>query len=253
MQFVIEKAKIVKKDDTLELDFLKTDSTGKKSKAWEAFTAPVHQDLKQAFENLAVHLAVMAGHLSAKSVKDIKNVKPEIVEGFHVRSFSIGGGDDAQGVVISGHKILSDGKAANFNTPFYRFEESEQTRYVFMDDLQEKLDRLDKEMRAYIDGSKRGANAQLSLFDPNQAPAEKVTKVKVLPEEKKAFKEPAKPGTPSWPNIDNANPDAMRRVSGVEDAEVVEETKTEKPAAKAAGRKKVAQSAQHPSGEVEEK
>ena len=175
-------------------------------------------------------------------------------------------------MVISGHKLLPDNKAVILNTPFRRFTESEQSRYVFMDDLQERLDRLDTEVRAYVDGSKRGADAQLNLFEGDDK-KEVVNKMQVLPEEKPIFKEPMVTGVetdvtdlyikaPNGAKIPQADPEAMKRVAAMdhEEAEILEETKNcdtkalpeGKPAKKATTRKKkVAQSADAPGGEIE--
>jgi len=271
MQLTIEKAKLVK-GETLDYTYTKTDDKGAKSKGSESLKAPIHADLKQAFENLGIHLAVMCGYVASKQVKDIETPKPELYEGFHVTSYSIGGDEDDQGVVISGHKLLPDGKAVILNTPFRRFTESEQSRYVFMDDLQERLDRLDTEVRAYVDGSKRGADAQLNLFE-DEGKKEVVNKMQVLPEEKPVFKEPMVTGVetdvtdlyikaPNGAKITQADPEAMKRVAAMdhEEAEILEETKNAdtkalpegKPGKKAPTRKKkVAQSAEAPGGEIE--
>lgn len=271
MKLTIDKAKLVK-GETLDYQYLKTDDTGAKSKGSESLKAPVHADLKQAFENLGIHLAIMCGYVPSSKVKDIETPKPELSEGFHVTSYSIGGDEDDQGVVISGHKLLPDGKAVILNTPFRRFTESEQSRYVFMDDLQERLDRLDTEVRSYVDGSKRGADAQLNLFEGDEK-KETVNKMQVLPEEKPVFKEPMVTGVetdvtdlyikPGGAKIPQADPEAMKRVAAMdhEEAEILEETKNSdtkalpeaKPEKKATKRtKKVPQSAAAPGGEVED-
>lgn len=271
MKLTINKAKLVK-GETLEYHFVKTDDQGAKSEGSEKTKAPVHADLKQAFENLGIHLAIMCGYIASSKVKDIATPKQELYEGFHVTSYSIGGDEDDQGVVISGHKLLPDGKAVILNTPFRRFTESEQSRYVFMDDLQDRLDRLDTEVRAYVDGSKRGADPQLSMFKGEKEPV--VNKMQVLPEEKPVFKEPMVTGVetdvthlyakaPNGAKIQPADKDAMARVAAMdhEEAEILEEIKTDDgkalPAPKAekkptTRKKKVPQSAAAPGGEVEE-
>lgn len=208
MQFAIEKAKLVK-GETLDYNYTKTDDKGAKSKVTESLKAPVHGDLKQAYANLDIHLAIMCGYLTPARIKEIAMPAPELSEGFHVTSFSLGGDEDDPGVVISGHYLKPDGKPVILNSPFYRFEGSEQSRYIFMDDLQERIERLDTEIRAYVGGSKRGEDPQLNLFDGK----EKVTKVQVAPEEKPIFT------TPGMGKMPAADPEAMKRVAAMDHEE----------------------------------
>lgn len=248
MHFAIEKAKLVK-GETVDYNYTKTDDQGAKSKGSESLKAPVHADLKQAYANLDIHLAIMCGYLKPAKVKDISLPAPELSEGFHVTSFSLGGDEDDPGVVISGHYLKPDGKPVILNSPFYRLAGSEQSRYIFMDDLQARLERLDTEIRAYVDGTKRGADSQLNLFEEKET----VTNIQVAEAHKPVFKS----------GIPEADPEAMKRVAAMyhEEAEVLEETpnasklNTMLPPAgkkKTSGKKKVAQSAEAPSGELSE-
>lgn len=130
---------------------------------------PVHKDLTQSFQNLAIHLVILTGFVSTKQVKNIETPKPELIEGVHVNGISVKSGDDP-GVVISGHRIHPDsGKAVILNTPFTRLNEGDETAYKFVEDLQEKLDRAVKETSAYEDGTKLGDDPQLTMFDDNEA------------------------------------------------------------------------------------
>ncbi len=263
MLFTIEKAKLKKGADSIDFSFIKLDEDGTRKAGSENVTAPIHTDLKLAFESLAIHLAVMVYFVKPGQIKDIANVKPDLFEGFNVTSFSLGGDDGKEGVTLSGTRILSNGKAFNFNTPFYRFEEDEKTRYTFMDDLQEKLERLDEELHAYYAGTKRGAAAQLEMFDappitnlqiaaPEKPISNDTNGLHDVTEEYIEFNENRKAAQ----KIPKADPDAMARVAAAdhEEAEVLEET-TNKPAppAKKGGRKKrVAQSAEAPGGQIED-
>jgi len=242
----IKKAKFFKKTQKLEIHYIKMDDKKTKSTVKEENEAPMHPDLMQAFNNLRVHLSILGGHLKAKEIENISLPDDEILNPYHVSGFAIGGNDDP-GVVLTGHMILPDGKAVIINTPFYRFTENEETRYMFMDDLIEKLDRIDVELRAYMDGSKRGMDAQLNLpFDENEPV---VNKARILPEEKKLFK------TPGASKMPDADPEAIKRVAkDIADAEIIEEMPDKKEIKKKPGRgkKKVPQSAEAPGGEIEE-
>ena len=102
-----------------------------------------------------------------------------------------------------------------------------------MDDLLKRLKRADIELHAYLDGSKRGNDPQGSLDFPVD---EKPTKMQIVPEE------PLK-------DFRQANPAAMERLKtdSIEEAHEI----TEEPP-KPKTRKKVAQTAEHPSGIAEE-
>lgn len=179
MSFTIEikKAKIASgKKEKLELEFVKKYDTGEKNPGSEEFDSIPHPDLKQAFRNIRIHLALMAGMVALKDVKNIELPKDEIIDAFHVHGYGITGNEDDPGVYISGHVILSNKKAFNFTTPFYRINENEETRYKYMDDLMAKLDRLDTEIHAYVDGTKRGIDPQGNLFEGQP---EAITNVKI--------------------------------------------------------------------------
>lgn len=162
----IKKVKLakVKDGDGLDVDLTKKDPDGTKVSVSENHKGLIHQDLRAAFRTLGLHLAIMTGYVKSTEVADIKKPDPELAEAFHVNGISLGGDDDNPGVVISGHYTLpGSGKAVILNTPFARFNEGAETRYVFMDDLENKLQVIDSEVRSYLAGTKRGAPAQLSM------------------------------------------------------------------------------------------
>jgi hypothetical protein len=262
MVITIEKAKLIKSGEKVYIDFTKEADNGTRSSGGETFEAIPHPDLKKAFDALIIHFAVMTGQVPVKSVKDITNYKDELIEGFRVSSYSIGG--EREGITITGTRLLWNGKAFNTNTPYYLFEESEQTRYTFMDDLVEKLGRVDEELRKYMAGEKRGTDGQLTMFDNAEKP---VTKLQIAEPEKPVFNDTQglHDVTEEYIEMNNqrktnlkipqADPEAMKRVAAAdhEDAEVIEETtNVPKKKKETTRKKKVAQSADAPGGEVEE-
>ena len=262
MLLTIDKAKLVKGGEKVEISFTKTADNGTKSSGSEVFTAPIHPDLREAFNALTIHFGIMTGQIPLKSIKDIAKYSEQLTEGFKVSSYSIGG--DNEGVTITGTRLLWNGKAFNSNTPYYLFEESEQTRYTFMDDLSDRLARVDEELHKYYEGVKRGTDGQLTMFDEKP-----VTKMQIAEPEKPVFK-PDTQGlhdvTEEYFELNNqrkdnlkippADPEAMARVAagGIEDAQVIEETPNTPPKKKkeTTRKKKVAQSAEAPGGEIEE-
>lgn len=250
MKITIEKAKLIK-GETLSVSYMKISDDGKKSTVKdEEFEGLVHNDLVESFNGLAIHLAVLTYYVKAKSVKDIENPAPELTEGFVVRAISYGGDDDDQGITISGHN-KGEGKPVILNSPFRRFEENDATAYKFMNNLVERLDKICDDVRAHMDGTKRGVDPQLGLDFPEQKEEkkEKSTKLQILPFEKtqptlgENFTNRSKAIPP-------ADPEAMKRVKegDIEDAKVISEIK-KKPAGRP---KKVAQSADNPSGIINE-
>lgn len=267
MELTIEKAKLIKQGEKVEITFRKQSDNGIKSTGGELFHAVPHPDLKKAFEMLTIHFCLMTGQVPVKLVKDVSNYKPEIIEGFRVSSYSTGG--DREGITITGTRLLPNGKAFNSNTPYYKFEESDQTRYTFMDELIEDLETLEKELKQYVSGAKLGNEQQLNMFEPEKPP---VTKMQIAAPEKPVFKsgpkdtdglhdvtedyiELNKQRQESKLKIPPADPEAMARVAAgdIEEAVVLEETPNPPPAKPKGGRKKkVAQSADAPGGEIEE-
>lgn len=180
--------------------------------AGETHTALIHNDLYNAVQGLAVHLAIMAFHV--KDVEDIAAPDAETFKNFSVGSYSVSGKDEKRGIIISG-TLRKNGKAHNFNTPFYRFEEPESGRYTYMDDVAAKIRVIENEAGQYLAGDKIGEPIQGDLgLDDKKAPVHKM-------------------------QIDKANPEAMKDVANMPNSKT-----------KGGGKKKVAQSADHPGGEA---
>lgn len=87
---------------------------------------PIHDDLKHAFAALTPHLASLAEQFNTKGKLD----KAQIT----CRGFGIG--SNGEGVVLHGTRLLSNGKAFNFNTPFYRWD-TEKSESLFGDDAED--------------------------------------------------------------------------------------------------------------------
>jgi hypothetical protein len=159
----LKKAKL--KDDQLEVTYTERLEDGSNKTVSETYDRKAHPDLIQAFKNLAIHLAILTGYVSVKQVKNIETPKEELTEGFHVSGISIKTGDD-EGVVISGHRKLETGKAVILNTPFQRYTENEESAYKYTDDLIERVNRANEEITAYLNGTKKGEDAQQALAFP---------------------------------------------------------------------------------------
>lgn len=123
-----------------------------------------HADFENKLAALAVHFPLLTGYVKHSSVKKIESLlESEIAKSFTIGGFHIGGKDEDQGIVLVGHRILDNGKAQVLNSPFYRFNDDDQTRYKFMDDLQLALEDCKEEAKLYISGQKVWQDPQLSL------------------------------------------------------------------------------------------
>lgn len=238
----ITKLRLVKlkNGNGLELSYEKPGPQGDKiAVAGEGHTALIHNDLYNAVQALAPHLAMMAFHVKESEVEDIAMPDPAKFKDFTVSSYSISGKEEKRGIIISG-TLRKSGKAHNFNTPFYRFEEPESGRYGFMDDVEAKLRVIENEVAPYLEGTKRGEPIQPELG----AGGEPVTKMQiaapVVDPNEKVTAEGNLAGAETSHKY--ANKDAMERVA---------EMDGDKAGGKK-GKKKVQQTAAAPSGEVEE-
>lgn len=228
----------LKNGNGLELSYEKPGPQGDKiAVTGENHTALIHNDLYNAIQALAPHLAMMAFHVKESEVEDIAMPDLAKFKDFTVGSYSINGKEEKRGLIISG-TLRKSGKAHNFNTPFYRFEEPESGRYGYMDDVEAKLFVIESEVVPYLDGTKRGEPIQPELGKGG----EPVTKMKIA-EDITSTDEKATPEgnlVKGARRDDYANKDAMDRVAEI--------PVTKKPGS----RKKVKQTAEAPSGEVEE-
>lgn len=222
----------LKNGNGLELVIDKTAAAGDKVNAVEIHKAIVHNDLFNAVQGLRVHLAMMAFHV--KDVEDIAMPDAETFKDFSVGSYSISGADEKRGIIISG-TLRKHGKAHNFNTPFYRFEEPESARYKYMDDLAAILKGIESEVASYLDGSKRGEPAQgeLELDDKGG----KVTKMQI----DKPIGDKVTAEGNAVSEKDKHKYAGKDQMAGVADM----------GKGKGGGKKKVQQTADAPSGEVE--
>lgn len=152
----IKKAKI---KDAMFLEAEYTEElTGHGSKTTKlSCTVPVHQDLKNAFYKLHTHLAILCDGIEAPD----ETVRLDTLEipGFGVRSFTTGGSDDSEGVVISGFKEGNFG-LINLNTPFVRYDNED---YPFRHELSEAIEMCIYEVKEYLFNGKKAPDVQLEF------------------------------------------------------------------------------------------
>jgi hypothetical protein len=231
-----------KNGNGLEISYEKPGASGDKvGVPSETHTAIVHNDLYNAIQALAPHLAIMAFHVKETDVEDIAMPDKALFDAFSVGSYNISGKEDKRGIIISG-TLRKHGKAHNFNTPFYRFEEPPQAKYAYMEDLEAKLRVIESLVPGYLDGTQRGEPAQPELGMPEKK--EKVTKLQIAEPDPHVKVTAEGNLAPESSKHKFANKDAMERVGkmGTDG-----EGEKKKP-----GGKRVKQSADHPSGIIPE-
>lgn len=123
-----------------------------------------HQDLVDTFKLLHPHFAILCDlkEVGEMGLHELENDLDKIAN-IGVRSFSIGGAGDSQGVTLSGFKTIGS-KMMNFNTPFTKFDD-ENEGYENIVELQHVIDLITEEVNLYLDG-KIAPDAQMSMdFD----------------------------------------------------------------------------------------
>lgn len=152
MSITITHAKIIKgKSDVkhLSVSFLRTLSDGKKASCEEEFPNEIHEDLKNAFGKLDVHIALINEFIDKTAYDDVDEITSVDYEDFHAASFAYKG---ETSITISGHRILSDGRAFNYNCIPVKLDEDQENPYPFLDNLKKNLALIKLECEAYMNG-----------------------------------------------------------------------------------------------------
>jgi hypothetical protein len=161
MSIDFKKVKLVKKE-TVEVSYSKTEEDGSITEVSESHKTVVHPDLKNAMQKLAPHLACLTEYVTVTKIKN-----KEEVENFFVTGYSIGGDEDDLGIVITGQRTLKNGKTITLNTPFTRFDEADESKYYFIDQVNQLVGEIEEEVSAYLDGKKAPDPQQELPFEEN--------------------------------------------------------------------------------------
>ena len=151
-----------------------TDSVSRKS------AVPVHDDMKTAFRDLHVHLAVICKELHPDEIPDIDNL-PEMdtdpdmtdedqdplalkLSRFSVSSFRIVGNGENEGVILTGQKRLSTNEHIKIETPVTRY----QGDYAFVNELHVAIFNLVEEIEQYMNGKQAPPRQQEIDFSSSE-------------------------------------------------------------------------------------
>lgn len=174
MKIEITKAKITK-HNTLEVEFLRHNDDETISEVIEKHDAIIHPDLTAAFQKLVPHLALLCDLRESDIIGKGKNkyaideVPVEYFSKFEVKSFSIGG-NEQEGVTISGNKKLNASQVFNINTPFQKYDD-EMSEYPYGTELAECVYSCVGEVEAYLGGKCAVKQTEIE-FKSEQEPAE---------------------------------------------------------------------------------
>lgn len=152
----IKKAKIIsgKHSSRVEVKYAKDSESGLHTEAEESPDWEPHQDLTDAMNNLAVHYALLNEFIPTEKKKKIPGYDLALYANCVVSGFSVSGDEGKEGVVITGHRLLTNGKAQIVNTPFELLEPSEGKGYLYMEDLMDKIEKATNEVLQYLNGTK---------------------------------------------------------------------------------------------------
>jgi len=140
-KYTVKKAKL--KDIALEVEYHETleDSS---NKAKKDCTAPVHDDLKQAFKRMDNLLKGITEQPDESNVECL--------------GFTIGGNED--GAVLIGFRDLDSGSILNLTSPFTRFEDNGELEHAIAIAKQEVL--------LYLFEKKHAPEKQLGIEFPDE-------------------------------------------------------------------------------------
>lgn len=128
----------------------------------------MHQDLRDAFAALKVHLAHRCGFIRKEEITSLSNYSKDLLTGIKVTGVSVKPGE---GVVITGTRKTEEKDVFAINTPFTRFDITSSNAYRFADHLEEQIELLLQEAQLYLENKKVGEDPQGKLFDDETDPA----------------------------------------------------------------------------------
>lgn len=111
----------------------------------------IHEDLQEAFKTLDVFIA----HIDGAFVSFANNQTPiqeleekEELEKYNVFGFKFSGSEENKSVIFQGEKYTPHG-TISFNTPKIKLE---NTTYLYVEELQARLNNCIEEVELYMDG-----------------------------------------------------------------------------------------------------
>lgn len=150
MDVKITKAEI-KDGETLVASYLEPLPGHKKKKIVLNCDVQVHDDMKEAFQKMHKHFALLCDEIEIKGAKDIDKWSDKKLEKFFVEGFTITGSDEKEAISISGYKLSKYG-TVYLDSPAVSLSSKQ---YPFMTDLAGDLQACLHEVEEYLFNGKR--------------------------------------------------------------------------------------------------
>lgn len=109
----------------------------------------VTNDLRNAFNALAAHLAFLCEQKEADGKEFLEDLPEGIDKKLEVTGFVIGGEDESRGVTLIGKRFLKSNKVLNLNSPFTKFDD-ENEPYQFGFELEQAIQACEYEVNEYL-------------------------------------------------------------------------------------------------------
>ena len=147
-----------------------------RSQAVTDINVPVHPDLLDAFKKLNIHLALICEEIKAEEINDVDNIADYDDEVhalgsiehrlslFSVKSWTIQGEFEKEGVVLVGSKRLSTNDLVKLDAPKRRWKDD----YRFINELRVAIYDCIYEVEEYHASRKRAPERQASLDFPGE-------------------------------------------------------------------------------------
>jgi len=142
--------------------------------------AIAHDDLRNAFRSLRIHLAFMCDLKETINLdfdeyeqEQFRTQKPadyiDPLENIRVTGFTIAGSDEGEGIILTGTKQIGN-KILNLNSPLTKFDDP---GYAYCDALQMYIMYASDEIKEYLNG--KAAQKQLDMFEEEKTQNEQAS------------------------------------------------------------------------------
>lgn len=143
---------------------------GRKTNIKAKADAPIHDDLREAFDKLIPHFVLLTEMKKKPEVVkniDLDEMDEELLKQFKVRGFSIEEKNSDTYVTLSGMKFLNTGKTVTFDAPKTNRGEGDKA-YEFFTELLAAVEHLKDEILEYMEG-KSNERPQISMEFEDEA------------------------------------------------------------------------------------
>lgn len=127
----------------------------------------IHNDMRDAFRKLNVHLAFIDDAFKSVVVESIEDASEyELVSNYSVTGFKVAGNEENEGFIISGEKWVTHGSISLNDMP----KITRATNYRFYDDLKDAIEHAIIEVEAYMNGKSGEVESEQGEFDFKDEP-----------------------------------------------------------------------------------